>query len=287
MTPRPEWLKQKGPSPKVIQEMGKMLESLSLHTVCESANCPNIGHCFENKTATFMIMGDICTRGCRFCAVTKGTAGPLDWEEPFHVATACRQLGLKHAVVTSVTRDDLEDGGAGHFVRTVQEIRRLNGGGTIELLIPDLNGNWNALTQIIASKPDIMNHNIETVPELYDRVRPQAIYNRSLELLRRVKAMDGKMITKSGLMLGLGEDDEQVTRVMGDLRAAGCDILTLGQYLRPSEEHLPIHEYITPEKFDALRDIGLKMGFRYVAAGPFVRSSYQAFKGMAEMKKRS
>lgn len=287
MIQKPEWLKQKAPDQEVLEEMGRMLKSLSLHTVCESANCPNIGKCFENKTATFMIMGDICTRGCRFCAVTKGTARPLDCEEPLNVATACRRLGLKHAVITSVTRDDLEDGGAEHFARTVQAIRWLNADSTIELLIPDLNGNWDALTEIIASKPDIINHNIETVPELYDRVRPQASYSRSLELLRQVKGIDTRIFTKSGLMLGLGETDEQVLRVMADLLAAGCDILTIGQYLRPSEDHIPIHEYITPEKFAALRDEGLSMGFRYVASGPFVRSSYKAFMGMEELKKKS
>ncbi len=285
MIPKPVWLKQKGPDPRVFEEMGRMLESLSLHTVCESANCPNIGQCFESKTATFMIMGDICTRGCRFCAVPKGTTGPLDPQEPRHVAMACRELRLKHAVITSVTRDDLPDGGSGHFARTVQAIRELNGSATIELLIPDLKGNWEALAEIMASKPDILNHNVETVPELYDRVRPLAIYSRSLELLRRAKEADGQIHTKSGMMLGLGETQHQIRQVMRDLLDAGCDILTLGQYLRPSEAHIPIEEYVTPQKFDELRDLGLAMGFRYVASGPFVRSSYKAFMGMDEVKK--
>lgn len=285
MISRPEWLKQKAPDQVVFEEMGRLLESLSLNTVCESAHCPNIGKCFESKTATFMIMGDVCTRGCRFCAVTKGTASPLDCEEPLNVATACMRLGLKHVVITSVTRDDLEDGGAEHFARTVHAIRLLNTDSTVELLIPDLLGNWKALAEIIDARPDIINHNIETVPELYEKVRPQAIYNRSLELLRRVKEIDGRIYSKSGLMLGLGETDEQIIRVMGDLRAAGCDILTMGQYLRPSEEHIRVHEYVTPAKFEELRDIALAMGFRYVASGPFVRSSYKAFIAMEELMK--
>lgn len=285
MIPRPEWLKQKAPNQEVFEEMGRMLESLNLHTVCESANCPNIGKCFENKTATFMIMGDICTRNCRFCAVPKGKAGPLDFEEPLNVAKACRQLELKHAVITSVTRDDLEDGGAECFARTVQAFRLLNSDSTIELLIPDLSGNWSALTKIVDAKPDIINHNVETVPELYEKVRPQADYGRSVELLRRVKKIDGQIYTKSGIMLGLGETDEQIFRVMRDLLLAGCDILTLGQYLRPSEEHIPIFEYVTPNKFDDLRDFALDMGFKYVASGPFVRSSYKAFVAMEELEK--
>ncbi|SCZ79481.1 lipoyl synthase [Acidaminobacter hydrogenoformans] len=285
MIPRPEWLKQKAPNQEVFEEMGRMLELLSLHTVCESANCPNIGKCFENKTATFMIMGDICTRNCRFCAVPKGIAGPLDFQEPLNVAKACRQLELKHAVITSVTRDDLEDGGAGCFARTVEAIRLLNADSTIELLIPDLCGNWSALAEIVIAKPDIINHNVETVPELYEKVRPQADYGRSVELLRRVKEMDGQIYTKSGLMLGLGETDEQIIQVMRDLLLAGCDILTLGQYLRPSEEHIPIFEYVTPNKFDELRDIAIDLGFKYVASGPFVRSSYKAFVAMEELRK--
>lgn len=285
MIPRPEWLKQKAPNQEVFEEMGRMLESLNLHTVCESANCPNIGKCFENKTATFMIMGDICTRNCRFCAVPKGKAGPLDFEEPLNVAKACRQLELKHAVITSVTRDDLEDGGAECFARTVQAFRLLNSDSTIELLIPDLSGNWSALTKIVDAKPDIINHNVETVPELYEKVRPQADYGRSVELLRRVKKIDGQIYTKSGIMLGLGETDEQIFRVMRDLLLAGCDVLTLGQYLRPSEEHIPIFEYVTPNKFDDLRDFALDMGFKYVASGPFVRSSYKAFVAMEELEK--
>jgi len=284
MTARPEWLKQKGTEQKIFEDMGRMFESLTLHTVCESADCPNIGKCFENKTATFMIMGEICTRGCRFCAVQKGMAMPLDSEEPLHVATACRQLGLKHIVVTSVTRDDLKDGGAAHFAKTVHEIKQLNRTSTIELLIPDLKGNWDALAEIIASRPDVINHNIETVPELYNKVRPQAIYKRSLELIAKVKEIDGKILTKSGMMLGLGETESQVIKVMEDLLAADCDMLTLGQYLRPSDQHFPVHDYIEPQKFESLRELALEMGFKYVASGPLVRSSYQAFKGMEQLK---
>lgn len=285
MTSKPEWLKQKAPNQKALEEMEKMLQTLSLHTVCESANCPNIGKCFEKKTATFMIMGNTCTRGCRFCAVKKATPKPLDQEEPLHVAMASKQLGLKHIVITSVTRDDLEDGGAQHFAKTVKEIRRLNPDSTIELLIPDLKGNWDALKEIIESKPDIINHNVETVSSLYDAVRPQAIYERSMELLRQVKIIDNKIYTKSGLMLGLGETDEEVIEVMKGLLDVECDILTLGQYLRPSEEHVPIYEYITPKKFDELKNIAIEKGFKYVASGPFVRSSYKAFEGMEQLKK--
>lgn len=279
MLPRPEWLKQRVPKQDVFEKMEKLLRVLSLNTVCESANCPNIGKCFENKTATFMILGNTCTRGCRFCAVNKGKPLEVDLKEPYHVALACKYLGLEHVVVTSVTRDDLEDGGAQHFAYTVRQIRKFNPCVTVELLIPDLNGNWDGLEKIIKSKPDIINHNVETIPSLYDTVRPQAVYERSIELLMYVKKIDKNIFTKSGLMLGLGETYEEVIKVMDDLLSVNCDILTLGQYLRPSKEHIPIHEYISQEKFDEYKNVAIEKGFKYVASGPFVRSSYKALDG--------
>lgn len=285
MQSRPEWLKVRAPRQEVLKEMQKMLKDLKLHTVCESANCPNIGKCFENKTATFMIMGDKCTRGCRFCAVNTCDPNPLDAKEPNHVAMACKQLGLKHVVVTSVTRDDLEDGGANHYAETVKEIRKHNPDSTIELLIPDLQGDWGALKTILDAKPDILNHNVETVPSMYSLVRPDAIYERSLELLRQVKEIDDSIYTKSGIMLGFGEKEEEVINVIKDLKSIDCDILTIGQYLQPSKQHIQLKEYITREKFDELKDIALEMGFKFVAAGSFVRSSYKAYEGMEELKK--
>lgn len=281
---KPEWLKMRAPKMEVLDKMDSMLKNLSLNTVCESANCPNIGKCFENKTATFMIMGEVCTRNCRFCAVKKGIPNILDEEEPTNVAIASKKLGLKHIVITSVTRDDLEDGGAEHFVKTVEELRKMNPGSTIELLIPDLKGNWQALKEIVKSKPDIINHNIETVPLLYSKVRPKAVYKRSIELLRQVKNMDKNIYTKCGIMVGLGETMEEVLNVMDDLINIGCDILTLGQYLRPSQQHLPVKEYVTVEKFEEYKSIALKKGFKFVAAGPFVRSSYKAFEGIETIK---
>lgn len=283
MLPRPEWLKQRVPKQDVFEKMEKLLRVLSLNTVCESANCPNIGKCFENKTATFMILGNTCTRGCRFCAVNKGKPLEVDLKEPYHVALACKYLGLEHVVVTSVTRDDLEDGGAQHFAYTVRQIRKFNPCVTVELLIPDLNGNWDGLEKIIKSKPDIINHNVETIPSLYDTVRPQAVYERSIELLMYVKKIDKNIFTKSGLMLGLGETYEEVIKVMDDLLSVNCDILTLGQYLRPSKEHIPIHEYISQEKFDEYKNVAIEKGFKYVASGPFVRSSYKALDGMKKL----
>jgi len=280
MLNRPEWLKQKVPNQEALLEMEKMLRKLSLNTVCESASCPNIGICFNNRTATFMIMGGTCTRVCRFCAVNKGKPQKLDIKEPYNVAKASKVLGLTHVVVTSVTRDDLEDGGAEHFSRTVKEIRQHNPGATIELLIPDLNGNWDALDVIVKSRPDIINHNVETVPALYEKVRPQAIYHQSLELLRQVKNKDGNIYTKSGLMLGLGEKYEEILEVIEDLVKINCDILTLGQYLQPSKDHYPVQKYVYPDIFDKLKKIAIQKGFKYVAAGPFVRSSYKAIEGL-------
>lgn len=279
---KPEWLKKRI-DPVAEAQMEALLRSLSLHTICEDANCPNRSECFKSKTATFMILGDVCTRGCRFCAVTKGAPQTVDPEEPERVALAAEQLGLKHIVVTSVTRDDLPDGGGAHFARTTEALKARLPHCTVEVLIPDFQGSESALQTVIASRPDIINHNIETVPSLYRTVRPQAVYERSLELLRRVKRAG--LCSKTGLMVGLGETKEEVLALMDNLVAAGCDMLTIGQYLQPSKQHLPIAEFITPQQFDEYKAIALVKGFKYVASGPFVRSSYQASEGMKEMKK--
>lgn len=284
LSTRPEWLKMKAPDEEILNKMANLIEGLSLHTVCESADCPNIGECFKHKTATFMVMGDVCTRNCRFCAVTKGHPSPLDKEEPKKVAAVSKKLGLKHIVITSVTRDDLEDGGADHFVKIIKEIRKQNPESTVELLIPDLKGNWNALKKIIDAKPDILNHNVETIESLYKKVRPMAVYTRSIELLKQVKIFNRDVYTKSGIMVGLGETKEQVIKVMDDLLKVNCDILTIGQYLRPSQKHLPVFEYVTPERFKEYRDIALKKGFKFVASGTYVRSSYRAFEGMEALE---
>lgn len=276
---KPEWLKVKANS-EDIGEMEKLLQALSLNTVCEGAGCPNIGECFKNKTATFMILGGICTRNCRFCQVEKGKVEPLNPDEPKNVAKAAKHLGLKHIVITSVTRDDLLDGGAVFFSQTIHHLREYLPNSSVEVLIPDFKGDLEALKVVLGAKPDILNHNVETVPELYSAVRPMAIYQRSLELLKRVKEFDSSIFTKTGIMVGLGETEQQVLSVMDDLEQIGCDILTIGQYLRPSSEHLPIYEYITPEQFDKYRKIGLEKGFKYIASGPLVRSSYNAVEGM-------
>ena len=279
---KPEWLKKRI-DPVAEAQMEAFLRSLSLHTVCEGANCPNRSECFKSKTATFMILGDVCTRGCRFCAVAKGAPQCVDPEEPEHVALAAEKLGLKHVVVTSVTRDDLPDGGAAYFARTVEALKARLPECTVEVLIPDFQGSESALNTVIAAQPDIINHNIETVPSLYRTVRPQAVYERSLELLRRVKQAGG--CSKTGLMVGLGETKAEVLSLFDDLVGMGCDMLTIGQYLQPSKQHLPVLEYVTPQQFDEYKAIALEKGFKYVASGPFVRSSYHAAEGMAEMEK--
>ncbi len=272
----PPWIKQKAPQPGVLEQMREMLDSLKLHTVCESAHCPNIGECFSKGTATVMIMGDRCTRNCGFCAVSKGPASPLDREEPAKVAAMVEKLKLKHVVITSVTRDDLKDGGADHFASTVKAVRHLNPTTTIEVLIPDFKGSISSLEKVVASKPEIINHNLETVPRLYKKVRPQAMYDRSLDLLKKVKELDDTIYTKSGIMVGLGETVDEVISLMEDLRLAGCDIITIGQYLRPSHSHLEIAEFIDPEVFAQYKATGEKLGFKYVASSPLVRSSYNA-----------
>jgi lipoyl synthase len=273
---KPEWLKVRAPGGANFMRLKGLLRTLNLRTVCEEARCPNIGECFENLTATFMILGDICTRRCGFCAVTHGRPTGLDRAEPRRVADAVAALGLEHAVITSVNRDDLPEGGAVVFADTIRAIREVAPSCTVEVLIPDFKGNWDALQMVLDAKPDILNHNTETVPRLYRRVRPGAQYQRSLELLERAKRVNTAMLTKSGLMVGLGEEREELLATMRDLVAAGCDILTLGQYLRPSMNHLPIVRFYHPDEFRELKGAGEALGFQHVEAGPLVRSSYHA-----------
>ncbi|MCL6611249.1 MAG: lipoyl synthase [Peptococcaceae bacterium] len=272
----PEWLKKKLPPGGDIQATRGLIGGLGLNTVCSSAMCPNLGECFARKTATFMILGDKCTRNCRFCAVEKGRPSPPDPAEPARVAGAVAALGLRHAVVTSVTRDDLPDGGASQFVETIRAIRERQPGTTVEVLTPDFGGRFKSIDAVAAARPEVYNHNLETVPRLYRRVRPGAGYRRSLALLERVKKKQPGVLTKSGLMAGLGEEFGEIKQVMADLRSAGCDIITIGQYLQPSPRHLEVREFVTPETFEALRQAALEMGFRQAVCGPFVRSSYRA-----------
>jgi len=273
---KPSWLVVKAPKEETLQQMRRLLDDLNLHIICDQALCPNIGTCFSHGTATFLILGDTCTRNCGFCAVKKGKTRPPDPEEAERVAQAVKRLRLKHAVVTSVTRDDLEDFGAGQFASTVTRIRALNPEARIELLIPDFEGSSEALKKVVKANPDIIGHNLETVPRLYPQVRPRASYQRSLQLLKMIKVLNGAILTKSGLMLGLGEKEREILSVMKDLRSVDCDILTLGQYLQPSERQLKVEEYIKPEKFKKYQEIGLHLGFAYVASGPLVRSSFNA-----------
>lgn len=270
----PRWLKVPLPAGKNFHDVRKLIKQHHLHTVCQSAHCPNIGDCWGQRTATFMILGDICTRNCRFCAVCSGKPLPVDRDEPRRVAEAVKMLLLRYAVVTSVTRDDLPDGGASVFTDTIREIRKAVPACQIEVLIPDFNGSESALSLVIQAKPDVLNHNIETVPSLYPQVRPEADYQRSIRVLELAKQQG--MLTKTGLMLGLGEINNEVLDVMRDLRNIDCDILTLGQYLQPSSIHLAIDRYIKPEEFDQFKQAGEQIGFRHVEAGPLVRSSYHA-----------
>lgn len=272
---KPDWLRIKV-SGQNTAEVEAVLSRLSLHTVCEEANCPNRLECFSRKTATFMILGRICTRNCTFCNVEKGCTQPVDPNEPMNVAKAVRELQLRHVVITSVTRDDLPDGGAGHFAAVMEKIKELDDKVVVETLIPDFQGDGNALLTVVKARPEVINHNVETAPELYPSVRPMAVYRRSLELLKNVKSMDAGIYTKSGMMLGLGEKEREVLEVLEDLRAVGCDILTIGQYLAPSKKHHPVVEYIHPDIFGKYKEEAMKMGFRYVASGPLVRSSYLA-----------
>jgi lipoic acid synthetase len=276
---KPEWLKVRYHRNDKFEEIEAMLDTLSLHTVCEQASCPNRMECYGRSTATFMILGRICTRNCTFCDVAKGEAQPVDRDEPLHVAQAIRMLKLKHAVITSVTRDDLPDGGAGHFAEMIRKIRELNGNKTvIEVLIPDFKGSLESLSLVVQAKPEIINHNVETVPRLYPEVRPMADYRRSLKLLGNVKILNPDIRTKSGFMLGLGETEPEIIDVMRDLREVDCDFLTIGQYLRPSKMHHPVVGYIHPDVFETYRKLALEMGFRSVSSSPFTRSSYNADK---------
>src|ERR1700686_2540732 len=275
---RPEWLRVKFFGGERYQNLKRIMRTLDLHTVCESAPCPNRGECGEPGTATFMILGDICTRACGFCAVPSGKpVGPPDEEEPFRVAEAGAKMGLRYPVVTSVNRDDQPDGGAHIFARTIEEIRRRVPGCKVEVLIPDFRGDWNALDVVLAVRPDILNHNTETVPRLYRQVRKGAVYERSLELLRRSKEAHPEVPTKTGLMLGLGEEKDEVLATMQGLAAQGTNILTLGQYLQPTRDHLPIVRDVHPDEFTEYKVLGEAMGFKHVEAGPLVRSSYHAF----------
>ena len=276
--PRPDWLKVKFFGGERYQSLKRTMRTLNLHTVCESARCPNMGECWEHGTATFMILGDICTRACGFCAVPSGRpVGPPDEDEPLRVAEAAARMDLRYAVVTSVNRDDQPDGGAHLFARTIQEIRRRLPDCKVEVLIPDFRGDWQALDTVLAVKPDILNHNTETVPRLYRQVRKGALYERSLELLRRAKHTHPEVPTKTGMMLGLGEEKNEVLATMQDLAAQGTDILTLGQYLQPTREHLPVIRFVHPEEFAEYKRLGEQMGFKHVESGPLVRSSYHAF----------
>jgi lipoic acid synthetase len=273
---RPEWLKVRLPMGPQVEELRRLMRSKSLHTVCEEAHCPNMAECWGAGTATFMILGDTCTRSCGFCAVKSGKPNELDLAEPAHVGEAVARMGVKHAVVTSVNRDELEDGGARMFAETIREIRRQSPGTSVEVLIPDFRGVLEALDIVLSERPDIMNHNVETVPRLYTRVRPQARFERSLEVLRRTKERAPTLVCKTGIMVGLGETKDEIVETMRSIAAQGTDVLTIGQYLRPSPEHLPIERYWTPAEFAELREVGMTMGFDHVESGPLVRSSYHA-----------
>ena len=273
---KPQWLRAKAPVGENFHELKKLARGLGLHTVCESAQCPNIGECWNHGTATFMLLGDICTRRCGFCAVPKGKPGPIEWDEPRRVAEAVATLGLKHAVVTSVNRDDDNLGGARIFAETIREIRKLSPGCWVEVLIPDFQGIDEALKIVLDAQPDVLNHNTETVPRLYRVARSGARYERTLRLLENAKVIAPGTVTKSGLMAGLGETTAELVEVFRDLGSRGVDILTVGQYLRPSLDHLPISRFYTPEEFDYLKVEALRFGFRHVESGPLVRSSYHA-----------
>ena len=273
---KPEWLRIGSMDREKVREVQQILRNLSLHTVCEESMCPNIGKCFEKKTATFLVMGGICTRNCKFCDIQFGKPLPLDPEEPDHIVEATKKLGLRHVVITSVTRDDLKDGGAAHFAEITRKLREYDKELVIELLIPDLKGREEDIKTIVESKPDIINHNIEVIPRLFRKVTPQANYEKSLKLLRVVKEMNPKIHTKSGLMVGLGETKEEVLELMEDLKETDCDILTIGQYLKPPSSDLEIEEYVHPDVFKEYEVKAYEMGFKFVASAPFVRSSFNA-----------
>src|SRR5438132_8166435 len=278
--PKPDWLRIRLGDPTNQNHVLKLIQGLNLHTVCQEAKCPNIFECWANRTATFMLGGDICTRHCGFCAVSKGQPGALDAEEPRHVAEAVRHLNLAHSVITSVNRDDLPDGGAAHWAETIRQVRALNSGCKVEVLIPDFNGDEDALNTVLDAWPDVLNHNTETIERLYRRVRPDADYQQSLTLLqraaeRRDRAHRG-MLTKSGIMVGLGETFDEVVTLMHDLHAVSCDVMTIGQYLQPHARRLPVQRFVTPQEFDRWREIGMTLGFKHVQSSPLTRSSYHA-----------
>ena len=277
MLRKPPWLKKRIPPFQDLQKVKSILDETDLHTVCEEARCPNLGECFARGTSTFLILGKICTRDCGFCAVGHGVPVQPDEAEPEKVAQAVKKMGLQYVVITSVTRDDLSDGGASLFAKTIQTIRALDSKTKVEVLIPDFQGGLNSLKSVLKEGPDVLNHNIETVSRLYPEVRPQADYQRSLYLLKTSKESHPNVLTKSGFMLGLGENREEVLELLRDLRDAGCDLLTIGQYLQPRQDRLPVVRFVSPREFEEYRTIGEEMGFKAVASGPFVRSSFHAF----------
>jgi len=277
-TPKPYWLRRRLPSGPEYERVRSLIRRNGLHTVCQEARCPNQFECFSASTATFLIMGPNCTRSCRFCNIEDGPVNPPDPREPQRVADAARRMHLRYMVITSVTRDDLADGGASFFAETIAAVRKAIPDVSVEVLIPDFQGDSQALSKVVAAGPNVLNHNIETVSRLYSMVRPQAVYQRSLDLIRRAGQLDASLPVKSGLMLGLGETDEEVHGCLVDLRAAGCRMLTIGQYLQPSEKHLPVVRFVPPEEFESWRRKALRLGFTEVASAPFVRSSYQAGK---------
>ena len=273
---KPEWLKIKYQRDENRDDVEKILRKLSLHTVCEEANCPNIGECFNKKTATFMILGKFCTRNCTFCNVKKNIPQPLDLKEPLNIAEAVKKWQLKYIVITYVTRDDLPDGGAGHFASVIKAVKDANKNVLVEVLIPDFQGDSDALLKVVKAGPDVINHNVETVPRLYPEVRPMALYERSLELLANIKMMNDSLLTKSGIMLGLGENHEEIINVFKDLRKMNCDFITIGQYLAPSKQHHPVIRYYHPDAFENYGKLALEAGFKSAASAPLVRSSYNA-----------
>ena len=282
MQRKPEWLKVRF-NQSAVREVAELMQGLNLNTVCKEANCPNLGECYLKHTATFMILGNICTRNCRFCNVATGRPLPPDPREPENVARAARKLGLRHVVVTCSTRDDLPDGGAEQFARTVRALRETCPGVTVATLISDMKGDPGSLDIVLAAHPDVLNHNVETVQELQKAVRPQASYERSLGVLRYCKEKDPTILTKTGFMVGLGETEEQIDRLMDDILATGCDILTIGQYLQPSPQHYPLARYVTPDEFAHYKELALRKGFRHVASAPLARSSYKAWEVLEDV----
>ncbi|MCY4062952.1 MAG: lipoyl synthase [Chloroflexi bacterium] len=280
---RPPWIRVRAPSGDTYERVRELMRSKTLHTVCEEAQCPNLGECWGKGTATFLMLGDTCTRSCGFCDIKTGMPNPLDWGEPNRIAESVRAMGLQHVVITSVNRDDRPDGGAPLFAMVIRRIRQLQPGCSIEVLIPDFKGSELALKMVMDAQPEILNHNVETVPRLFKKVQPQDRYDWALLTLANAKRMDNMVLTKSGIMLGLGETLDEVIETMRDLAALGVDILTLGQYLQPSKRHLPIERYYTPDEFVELREAGLQMGFKWVESGPLVRSSYRAAEQVREL----